>query len=56
MLEYASRAEERRSCFIWSHENESRHSFIGHTLLQVEDNRSEVAHDFLVAHGIARVR
>ena len=54
IIEDASHVEERRICVVWYNKDESRQGNIVNTLLQVEDDWSDVIHDLIGAHGTAR--
>ena len=51
ILEDALHVLERRCCVIWYLEEESRKGPIGHTILQVENDRSDGVCYLLGAHG-----
>ena len=53
IIEDTSHVEQGRRCVIWEHDHDSRQGPIGHTLLPVDDDRSEGVRDFLGAHGTA---
>ena len=50
ILEDAFRAVEICSCVVWQHEEEGKQLPIGRTLLNIEDNRSDIVRDFMGAH------
>ena len=51
MLQQASHVQERRKSVVWYHTYESRQGNIDRTVLQVQDDKSDGVHYFLVAHG-----